>query len=226
MLTTKQNEKTYLKDKYARKLLNSEEYQETDVLFENDMMYCNIEINYNFSKDLEIKNQLYIGNLIVRQIYRGESYFDFKKIIQINFNEKMNGNRFGLDLLGQGTYNEIKKLNKLDLKWLLYLFVCEDSEERENMYQDNPMMRGVMKKLEKKELEEMLNELLYYDHEKFERDAMYAEIRRKEKIEIVEKMIEDNLKPETIGKYTGLSIDHIKILQDPDKKKNCSIFFR
>ena len=46
------------------------------------------------------------------------------------------------------------------------------------MYQDNSMMRGVMVVM--KELEESLNELLYYDHEKFERDAMYDEGTTKE----------------------------------------------
>ena len=286
-MSSKIKEKTYLKDKYARKLLNAEECQEfvisivsvaldldkdyvrknfhkldpyvsrnvdlknqeTDVLFENDMMYCNIEINYNFSENLDIKNQLYIGNLMVRQIHRGEDYSKFKKIIQINLNgydlykkdkfiyrsslmeESIHEKRndmitildINLDSLSQSSYNEIRKLNELDLKWLLYLFVCEDSEERENMYQDNPMMRGVIEKM--KELEESLNELLYYDHEKFERDAMYDEGKRvgifegrkvgehEKQVEVAKKMLQKDMEMSLVLEISGLSQEEIADIQ-------------
>lgn len=66
-----------------------------------------------------------------------------------------------LEYLSDISYNEIKKLDEKDLRWLLYIFVCKDKDLREQLYQEKRVMGIVSKKLE--EVTQYLDELLFYD---------------------------------------------------------------
>lgn len=133
LIDTKINENIHNKD------------QEVDVIFENDAMMVNIEINTRNTKQSRIKNQVYIAHLIIRQTFPGEVYH-IKPVIQINVDgfDLYNKNEFiyrsvmmeekyhlkrmdsyieiydiNLDFLSKIDYNHIKELSEKDLKWLL-----------------------------------------------------------------------------------------------------------
>ena len=61
--------------------------QEADVVFENSKDIYNIEVNYNFYKDMNLKNTGYVLHLLLRQTKPGKSYSSMnKKVYQINLN--------------------------------------------------------------------------------------------------------------------------------------------
>lgn len=131
-------------------IANSNKYknQVTDVLLENDEMIIDIEGNYNQYESGKIKNTLYLGNLQVRQIKSRDKYqqinlnnFDYYKkgnflyhsyMMEENSHKKRNDLLeivdINLEYLSDISYNEIKKLDEKDLRWLLYIFVCKDKE--------------------------------------------------------------------------------------------------
>ena len=116
--------------------------QEVDVIYDTDDNYVNIEINYQNSQDLQIKNNAYIAQLYLKQIKPGENYPKIKPIVQININnyDYYKKKKFiyhsyvmeeeyhlardknieifdiNVDLLTEIDYNEIEKLNERDLK--------------------------------------------------------------------------------------------------------------
>ena len=57
-----------------------------DSIFKSKKEYFNIEINYNNSQIVEIKNNVYLYNLILRQVKRKEDYNKVNPVIQININ--------------------------------------------------------------------------------------------------------------------------------------------
>ena len=116
-----------------------------------------------------------------------------------------------LEYLSDISYNEIKKLDEKDLRWLLYIFVCKDKDLKEQLYQEKRVMGIVSKKLE--EVTQYLDELLFYDPDQLREAGMKNHYRKEEKIEIAKKMLEDGISPEFVQKYTLLLRKKIQELQ-------------
>ena len=57
-----------------------------DSIYKLDNKYINIEINYNNKRIVTIKNNIYLYNMILRQIGSSKEYKDIKSVIQININ--------------------------------------------------------------------------------------------------------------------------------------------
>lgn len=188
--------------------------QEVDVIVENEEMVVNIEINTINSKQSRIKNNIYIAQLIIRQTFPGKLY-NIKPIVQINVDnfdlygknefiyhsilmeEKYHLKRkdsnldiydINLDFLSELDYNQVRNLSEKDLKWLLYIFVCQDDALKSNLYSGNRMMRKVKKKMESFMKE--FDGILYYNHDEF-RASELEEYREGIKAEYKEKLIEE-----------------------------------
>ena len=214
--------------------------QEVDTVFDTKNNYINIEINYQNSKELQMKNSAYIAQLYLKQVKPREKY-QIKPIVQININnydyyqkgkfiyhsyimeEEYHLTRdknieiydINLELLSQMDYNEIEKMNERDLKWLLYIFVCEDKGLREEVYGGNEMMKKVNKKVE--DYEQALDAYLFYDKKQLE-EAGIRELYRQDFLkETAKKMLEDHMDIELIMKYTGLTKDEIEVIQKEEK---------
>ena len=191
--------------------------QEVDVIVENEEMVVNIEINTLNTKQSRIKNNAYIAQLIIRQTYPGKVY-KIKPIVQINVDcfdaylkdefiyhsvlmeEKYHVKRsdsnidiydINLDFLSNLDYNQIRNLSEKDLKWLLYIFVCQDEALKNNLYGGNRMMRKVEKKME--DFMKEFDSLLYYNHDEF-REAELEELRQDAYKEGREEGIEHGIK--------------------------------
>lgn len=217
-----------------------------DAIFTHDDFTVNIEINYGLYDDTLIKNTIYLAQLLIRQTKVGDEYTKTNKVIQININnydlykkgefiyksyimdDKYHIKRdelieiydINIDYLSELGYNEVKKLNINDLRYLLYIFVCSDEKVRIKLYNENLYMKEVFTKMN--ELTQETDGILYYNRKKFLEKAAYNQgvkdgeksgeqrgEQRKEQ-EIVKSMLEDDMPIEDISKYTKLSVSRIK----------------
>ena len=236
---------------------------EADVVIELPENYVNIEINYNNYKEGKIKNMIYVLHLVLRQTSPSENYQKLKKVYQINLNNydyyhkgefiyrsilmetKHHLKRedlleiidINLDFLYKLDYTEITKLNEEDLKWLLYIFVCQDEEKREKIYLKNKMIKKVDESL--KRFTKEYDKNLFYNKEEFQKRAAYEEGRNdgyasgkndgytlgkdegieigldKRNKEIAKTMLkESTFDIEMISKITGLTKEEIILLKE------------
>ena len=238
---------------------NKKEFKDSkvDVVAENNEYMFNLEINYNKSKNTDIKNTSYICQLLLKNLKPGRNYKykDIKKVAQINLNnyDYYKKERFiykttlmeeelhiirndlitiidiDVDYLSRISYNEIMNKASDSLEKLLYVFVCDDSEELDKVYLGDRLMEKVREKLDN--YTSTLNEVLYYTKEdlidKEVLDEKYNEGKKagvksgieQNKIEIAKKMLEFNEEIEKISLYSGLSKEKIEEIRKSNK--NC-----
>ncbi len=218
-----------------------------DNLYNLDNDIVNIEINYYSSQTSMNKNMRYICNLFLSQVHPGEAD-RYKKIRQININnfdyfhqgefiyksnvreEKTNMIRseffeiydINMEYLRNLSYNQVKKLDNLSLEKLLYIFVCDDDDERKDVYKGDEMMEKVNDELYNLtadgdlyyDLDEFRkrerNELLYKDGKK---DGKNEQIKASMKV-----MTEAGFSFEDIAKYLLISPDEVKQLLEEDEE--------
>ncbi len=196
---------------------------EVDLVYKNQDMYFSFEFNYNNYSELSKKNFSYLCQLYLRDIYHKEDYKNIKHIWQFCFDnfDYFKENRFvyfsemmekeshkirdfgihivdiNLDYLEKMDYNEIKKGNMLEK--LLYIFVCNDKEKLDQVYDGDKLMGEIRKEIE--ELTGDFDSLLYYDKKALE-ERMYQYLANKYQIK---EFLNDNIPLDKIMKYTKLT---------------------
>lgn len=208
-------------------------FSEVDAIYHNDDIIFNIEVNLWKSLSTEKKNFRYICNSILKQVPPG-SKDKYKKVYQININdydilkkrdfiyqssimdEKYHEVRsdfikiidINMDYLRDKDYNEIKEaVGSLD--YLLYIFICNDENIREELYRSDKIMKKVNKRLEElnKDIEEV-----YLNPEEIHNEIVFEEGSKMEKRAIAKKMLEENLNLDLISKITELTKEEIENL--------------
>ena len=170
---------------------------EADVVLENDEFYVNLEINYYNNETSDIKNGLYLCHLLLRQVKKAKEYEALKKVYQINLNSydalgkeefiyhsKLYEKKYhiersdfieiidiNLEKLRQIDYNTLIKSDDMTLEKALYLFVCDDIEKLNAIYEGDRLMKKLMK--ENEDLLKNFDEMLYYDRDKMFMNACY-----------------------------------------------------
>ena len=171
-----------------------------DAIYKDDNNYINIEINYNYSRVLTVKNNIYLYNMILRQVHNNENYKSIMPAIQININgydlfkkgnfiyksqmmeEKHNIVRdemlsiydINLEYLRKIDYNKFKKGNDYNLEKLLYIFICDNKKLLDYIYNGDEVMEKVREDFGK--YVNQLDEMLYYDPDELNRWAMEEKI--------------------------------------------------
>lgn len=216
-------------------LVNSE----VDLIFKEDTVYFNIEINYGRSSTLKVKNLSYVFQLSLRQMKSYHDYKNMKPVIQININSydpygydaflyesEMMVKDYGivhnemikiydinLAYYKNIDYNEIEK-EKL-LKDLAFL-VIEEKEVLDKLYKGDKIMDSVQREL--KGLVEEVDGILYYDEAKLQEgiEREMTEKGKKEKsLEIARNLLILGVNTiEQIAEVTKLSVSEIKKLQE------------
>ena len=170
---------------------------EADVVLENGEFYVNLEMNYYNNETSDIKNGLYLCHLLLRQVKNAKEYENLKKVYQINLNSydalgkeefiyhsKLYEKKYhiersdfieiidiNLEKLRQIDYNTLIKSNDMTLEKALYLFVCDDIEKLNAIYEGDRLMKKLMK--ENEDLLKDFDEMLYYDRDKMFENACY-----------------------------------------------------
>ena len=179
-----------------------------DSIYKLNDKYINIEINYNNKRIVTIKNNIYLYNMILRQIGRSREYKNIKSVIQININnydmfkegrflyesmlrEKTSGKvrdemitvyDINLDYLKKIDYTEIIE-GDYNLEKILYIFINNDKNILDYIYKGDIVMEKVREDFD--HIKRTLDELLYYDPVDLERqaDEYEREMARKEGLE-------------------------------------------
>ena len=215
---------------------------EADVILENNEFYVNLEINYYNNETSDIKNGLYLCHLLLRQVKKAKEYEALKKVYQINLNsyDALGKEEFiyhsklyetkhyiersdfieiidiNLEKLRQIDYNTLIKSDDMTLEKALYLFVCDDIEKLNAIYEGDRLMKKLMK--ENEDLLKDFDEMLYYDRDKMFENACYEKGYEKGKKERNEELAKDMLianEPiEKIVQFSKLSKEEILNLKD------------
>lgn len=210
---------------------------EADLVYENGDIFVNLEINFHDSLKLNNKNQVYLHQLILRQVSSDKDYTNIKKVFQINLNgydefkrnefiyrskvieEKYNIERYdNLEIIDINLY----KLYEMDynlvmegtdeLKKMLYLFVCGDNDLLVRLYEGDRFMKKVLK--EANRLKVNIDDLLLYDKEEIKRDVYEAGVKRRNSIEIAIKLLKNQKYTfEEIADMTDLALYEVEKLK-------------
>ena len=219
---------------------------EADVVLENGEFYVNLEINYYNNETSDIKNGLYLCHLLLRQVKKAKEYEALKKVYQINLNSydalgkeefiyhsKLYEKKYhiersdfieiidiNLEKLRQIDYNTLIKSDDMTLEKTLYLFVCDDIEKLNAIYEGDKLMKKLMK--ENEDLLKNFDEMLYYDRDKMFLNACYdkgyskgesigySKGKQERNIEIAKEMLNKGMKLKDIIDITGLTEKEIK----------------
>lgn len=210
---------------------------EADLVYENGDIFVNLEINFRDSLKLNRKNQVYLHQLILRQVLSDKDYTNIKKVYQINLNgydefkrnefiyrskvieEKYNIERYdnleiidiNLYKLYEMDYNLVMKGTD-ELKKMLYLFVCDNNDLLVRLYEGDKFMEKVLK--EANRLKVNIDDLLLYDKEEIKQDIYEAGVKRRKSIEIAINLLKNtNLPFQVIADNTDLAVYEIEKLK-------------
>ena len=221
---------------------------EADLVYKNKKAYFSFEFNYNNYQSLLNKNFSYVCLLYVKDIKNKEDYSNIKEVYSINidgfdyygydefiYESEMRERKIGIPLgikikyyninlayLKKMGYNDIIK-EKDFIKRLMYMFVCNDEEFLDKLYEGDEMMNAFRKKVN--DVLENIDVLMYYDRDKLLREGAYddglthgkeegIEVGEKKKsLEIAKNLINQKINIDIISKVTGLPKEEIKTLQ-------------
>ena len=175
---------------------------DVDTLLHTNDIIVNFEYNTSHYRELDIKNNAYICNLVLRQISSYKDYSSVKRVIQINLNnyDLFNDKEFihasvymdkktkrirpnniseiydiNLEVLRKIDYNKINKEEDRELKRLLYFLINNNKLVLNSLYRKDKLMEDIMKKIE--QVTNDLDYLFYYDKKELERQRDERERR-------------------------------------------------
>ena len=214
---------------------------QADVVAENNEIIVNVEINSNKAASKRIKNDMYICHLLLKQVKSSKDYLKkLKKVHQISLNafDIAGDDRFVVvsKILDVKTRKELHpfleihdvnlaKLQNLDytnisedkesLEYLLYILICNDKADIDNMYNGDELMAKIVNVVHS--MTDDFDKRYYYDEEEIKRlefDAGVEQGIEQEKLKTAKAMLKKNYDISNISEITGLAIEDIQKLKE------------
>ena len=176
----------------------------------------NTEFNSQRSKKSYNKNNVYICHMLLK-IFDEETKESYYKAVQLNINnyDRYRKGKFiykedlirkydndeeyiltiydiNVAILRKLSYDDIRKLDRLGAKYLSLIFISND----EIMFKGDEMMLRIVKELN--ELSKTLDELLYYDPDKFKKEAALEDVTDEFRKEAVLETVTDEFRKEAV----------------------------
>ena len=212
----------------------------SDLIIELDMHLINLEMNKKMNESIKNRNNLYLDKINVEQYKENKDYKNGKKVIQINFNEKLyDGDKiiYKFKMMEEDlkiSYEDNKEIYIVDLEKIkkmcynglemnnlekaLSILISRNKEEALNISKGNDMLEEVYKNMEELNMNDVF--LGMYDQEEENKKMMNSmkleglETGEKNKsIEIAKNLIELNISIDDIIKATGLTKEEIENLK-------------
>ena len=212
----------------------------SDLIIELDMHLINLEMNKKMNESIKNRNNLYLDKINVEQYKENKDYKNGKKVIQINFNEKLyDGDKiiYKFKMMEEDlkiSYEDNKEIYIVDLEKIkkkcynglemneiekaLSILISRNKEEALKISKGNDMLEEVYKNMEELNMNEVF--LGMYDQEEENKKMMNSmkleglETGEKNKsIEIAKNLIELNISIDDIIKATGLTKEEIENLK-------------
>ena len=184
----------------------------SDLIIELDMHLINLEMNKKMNESIKNRNNLYLDKINVEQYKENKDYKNGKKVIQINFNEKLyDGDKiiYKFKMMEEDlkiSYEDNKEIYIVDLEKIkkmcynglemnnfekaLSILVSRNKEEALNISKGNDMLEEVYKNMEELNMNEVF--LGMYDQEE-ENKKMMNSMKLEGIEEGIEKGIEQGL---------------------------------
>ena len=210
---------------------------QADIVAENDEILVNVEINSNKSESKRVKNDMYICQLLLKQIKSSKDYVKkLKKVHQINLN--------AYDIAGDGRFIVVSKIldvktrkelhplleihdvnleklqnmdytnvseDKESLEYLLYILICNDKVDIDSMYDGDELMAKIVDVVHS--MTDDFDKRFYYDEEEVKRLECQAGITDGKKDD-AKNMLKESCNIELISRVTNLSIEDIQRLKE------------
>ena len=211
--------------------------KKADIVVENDELLVNVEINSNKSESKRLKNDMYVCQLLLKQISSSKDYLKkLKKVHQINLNayDIAGDDRFIVvsKVLDVVTHKELHplfeihdinlaKLQNMDytsvskdkesLEYLLYILICNDKVDIDSMYDGDELMAKIVEVVHS--MTDDFDKRFYYDEEEIKR-LEYQAGRTDEKLDSAKNMLKESCDIDLISRVTNLSIEEIQKLKE------------
>ena len=170
---------------------------ETDTILKSNDLYVNIEYNTRHYRELDIKNNSYICNIVLKQIKSKNDYKKVKPVIQININnydlykkdkiiynsvlmdkniKKERPNNFieiydiNLEKIRKRDYNKREEREYNRLKEILYFLTSNNKEELEELYKEDKLMEKVMSEV--LDINDEIDRLFFYNKKELGRNRV------------------------------------------------------
>ena len=218
---------------------------QADVVAENNEIIVNVEINSNKAASKRIKNDMYICHLLLKQVKSSKDYLKkLKKVHQISLNafDIAGDDRFVVvsKILDVKTRKELHpfleihdvnlaKLQNLDytnisedkesLEYLLYILICNDKADIDNMYNGDELMAKIVNVVHS--MTDDFDKRYYYDEEEIKRLEFDAGFQqgveqgiKQNTIKTAKVLLEESCDIDFICKVTNLSIEEVQKLKE------------
>ena len=217
----------------------------SDVIYQDNYFYFNIEINYNNTPSKKAQLEAYTYQLYLKQLHNYKDYNNLKKIVQISidafdffgknefmykvklmeekykisYNDIIQIVHLNLDYLHQIDYNVVKKGDNKLMKDL-YFLICNNDEKLELVYKKDELMKDIIDESKRVAGIEAID-LFLTDEEMIANDQKFfrKEGYKDATTQIAKKLLSIGMNFNDITKITGLTEKEITKLTKEDLVK-------
>ena len=209
-----------------------------DLILETDKGIINVEINHGYKEELPNRNFLYFCKLISSSVIKNKSYTNVEKHIQLNItwnlkkylnysvdgrkiiychlsddktHTKMHDDIFEIVYINMDYFKDIWYDGNIEKENpFLMLLAAPTEKQMEEISEGDRLMEELNNKVKKLNEDPEILDVIIENEDEIIANSLYEKGVKQNKIDIAKKMLEDGLDIKTISKYSELSEEEIK----------------